>query len=227
LVKTERSDAVLALARQHEIFAELNLQIENARASRAEMEHILERARGKLDRTSAELDAAEASAEQAAAEAGQLKAAMAHLRAELGLAVAERDKLQGLVRDDHDLSEFLEVKTARDRFESELKETQARLDGFREKIDSLTAEREALKHERTELQLKVAALRDAHDDIQLQQDNELLRRMIERLNDELKELQPGTAKRKRREVPGGVVGGIARAAIARCFVPDPDIAQGR
>ena len=227
LVKTERSEAVLALARQHETFAELNLQLDKARAKRTEMERILDRARGKLDRTSAELAAAETAAEQAAAETGQLKATMAHLRAELGLAVAERDKLQGLVRDDHELSEFLDVKTARDRFESELKETQARLDGFREKIDSLTAERESLKRERTELQLKVAALRDAHDDVQLQQDNEVLRRMIERLNEELKEAQPDTAKRKRREAPGGVVGGIARAAIARCFVPDPDIAEGR
>jgi chromosome segregation ATPase len=227
LVKTERSEAVLTLARQHETFAELNLQLEKAHAERTEMQQILGRARAKLDRTSAELASSEAAIEQAGAEAGQLKATMAHLRAELGLAVAERDKLQSLVRDDHDLSEFVAVKTDRDRFESELKETQARLDGLREKIDSLVVEREALKRERTELQLKVAALRDAHDDLQLQQDNELLRRMIERLNEELREAQPELAKRKRREAPGGVVGGLARAALARCFVPDGDVAEGR
>jgi chromosome segregation ATPase len=191
------------------------------------MEQILSRARGKLEQTTAELATSEAAAEQSAAEAGQVNAALAHVRAELGLAVTERDKLQGLVREDHELSEYVQAKGDRDRFESELKETQARLDGFREKIDSLTAEREGLKRERTELQLKVAALRDAHDDIQLQQDNELLRRMIERLNEELKEAQPDIAKRKRREAPGGLVGGIARAAIARCFVPDADVVEGR
>jgi chromosome segregation ATPase len=227
LVKTERSDAVLDLARQHETLAELNLELNKARAERAEMEQILGRARGDLDRTAAELATAETAAEQSAAEAGQLTATLAHLRAELGLAVTERDKLQSLVREDHDLAEYVEAKTERDRFETELRETQARLDGFREKIDSLTIERESLKRERTELQLKVAALRDAHDDTQLQQDNEILRRMVERLNEELKSALPDNSKRKRRDAPGGVVGGLARAVAARCFVPDGDVAEGR
>jgi chromosome segregation ATPase len=226
IVKTERSEAVLDLAHQHETLAELNLELNKARAERAEMEQILGRARGDLDRSAAELAAAEAVAEQSAAEAVQLKASLAHLRAELGLAVAERDKLQSLVRDDHDLAAYVDAKTDRDRFEAELRETQARLDGFREKIDSLTAEREALKRERTELQLKVAALRDAHDDTQLQQDNEILRRMVERLNEELKEAQPDITKRKHRAASGGV-GGLARAVAARCLVPDPDVAEGR
>jgi len=227
LVKTERSEAVLDLANHQETLAELNLELNKARADRAEMEQILGRARGDLDRTVTELATAESVAEQSGAEAGQLKASLAHLRAELGLAVAERDKLQALVREDHDLAEFVELKSDRDRFEAELKETQARQDSLQEKIDGLVGEREVLKHERTELQLKVAALRDAHDDTQLQQDNEILRRMVERLNEELKEAQPEIAKRKRRAIPGGVVGGIARAAIARCFVPDGDVAEGR
>jgi hypothetical protein len=77
------------------------------------------------------------------------------------------------------------------------------------------------------LQLKVAALRDAHDDTQLQQDNEVLRRMVERLNEELKQALPDSAKRKRREAPGGVVGGLARAVASRVFVPDGDVAEGR
>ena len=227
LVKTERSDAVLHLARHQEAFAELNLELEKVRAERSELEQILGRARGDLDRTTADLAAAESHAEQAAADAGQFKASLAHLRAELGLAVSERDKLQALVREDHDLAEYVESKLERDRSETELRETQARLDGFRERIESLTAEREFLRRERTELQLKVAALRDAHDDTQLQQDNEVLRRMVERLNEELKEAQPEIARRKRRAVPGGLVGGLAKAALARCFVPDPDVAEGR
>jgi len=131
------------------------------------------------------------------------------------------------VRDDHDLAEFVAVKTERDRIDTELKETQAREESLAERIESLASERESLKRERTELQLKVAALRDAHDDTQLQQDNEVLRRMVERLNEELKDLQPEIAKRKRRAAPGGVVGGLARAAMARCFVPDADVAEGR
>ena len=227
LVKTERSEAVLAVASQHETVTELTLQLEKAVAKRTELEQILARARVNLEQTTSELNSAETIAEQSAAEIGQLKASLAHVRAELGLAVAERDKLQSLVRDDHDLAEFAAAKSDRERFEAELKETQARLHGLHEKIDTLTGERETLRRERTELQLKVAALNDAHDDIQLQQDNEVLRRMVERLNEELKEAQPEIARRKRRDAPGGVVGGIARAALARCLVPDPNVAQGR
>ncbi len=227
LVKTERSDAVLNLAHQQETFAELNLQLDQARADRVEIEQILGRARGELERTAAHLAAAESASEQTNAEAGELKAALAHVRAELGLAVAERDKLQSMVREDHDLAEYVESRIERDRFEAELKETQARLDGYREKIEALTVEREALRRERTELQLRIAALRDAHDDTQLQQDNEVLRRMVERLNEELKDVHPEIAKRKRREAPGGIVGGITRAVVARCFLPDADVAEGR
>ncbi len=75
--------------------------------------------------------------------------------------------------------------------------------------------------------MKVAALRDAHDDTQLQQDNEILRRMVERLNEELKEAQPQIARHRRKTAPGGVMGNIARAVAARCLVPDPDVAEGR
>ena len=135
--------------------------------------------------------------------------------------------MQAIVREDHDLAEYAEAKAEHEHLEAELRETQARLYGLREKIDSLTAEREVLKRERTELQLKVAALRDAHDDTQLQQDNEVLRRMVERLNEELKEAQPEINKRRRREASGGIVGGIARAVASRVFVPDADVAEGR
>lgn len=226
LVKSERSEAVLDLARQQETFAELNLELEKARSERAEMEQILGRARGDLDRTASELAAAESAAELSAAEAGEIKASLAQLRGELGVAVTDRDKLQALVREDRELFQYVETKTERDRIEAELRETQARLDGFREKIEALTTEREALLRERTDLQLKIAALRDAHDDTQLQQDNEVLRRMVERLNEELKEVQPELARRKRNAAPGGV-GGIARAALSRCFVSNPNAADGR
>ena len=227
LVKTERSEAILNLAQQHETLAELNLQLEKARAERVEMEQILGRARSKLDRAGADLAAAESAAEQSAAESSQIKATLAHLRAELGLAVSERDKLQALVKEDHQLSEFADLKSDRDRFETELKEVQGRQGDLREKIDALCIERDTIKRERTELQLMIAAMRDAHDDSQLQQDNEVLRRMVERLNEELKLAQPEIAAKRKRAASGGVVREIARAAISRCFVPDPDVAEGR
>ena len=69
--------------------------------------------------------------------------------------------------------------------------------------------------------------RDAHDDTQLQQDNEVLRRMVERLNEELRDAQPEISRKKRRDANGGVVGGLARAVASRVFVPDPDVAEGR
>ena len=223
VVKTERGDAVLELAHRHETLAELNLQLDQARAERAEMEKTVARARGELERTGRDLTAAGVAAERATAEASQMTAALSHLRMEFNLTVAERDKLRGIVNEDHDLAQYTEARFERDRIEIELRETQARLDGFSEKIEALSIERENLRRERTELQLKVAALRDAHDDTQLQQDNEVLRRMVERLNEELKLAMPEITKRKRREVPGGVVGGLARAVASRIFVPDAEM----
>jgi chromosome segregation ATPase len=227
LIKTERSEAVLNLANQQETLAELSLELNKARAERTEMEQILGRARSDLDRATRDLTAAEAVAEEATGRAAQLSATAAHLRAELGLAVTERDKLQAIVREDHDLAEYADMKSERDRIEAELREAQARLDGQREKINEITLERDALKRERTDLQLKVAALRDAHDNTQLEQDNEVLRRMVERLNEELKEAHPEIARRRHREASGGVVGGLARAVASRVFVPNADVAEGR
>jgi chromosome segregation ATPase len=225
IVKSERSEAVFALAGHQEEFSELKLALDSACAERTEMEQILGRARANLEQTQSELAAAEAENEQSSAEAAQMKAGMAHLRAELGLAIAERDKLQALVREDHELAEYAHVKEERDRLDAELKEAQAHLGGFRERIEALSEERESLKRDRTELQLKVAALRDAHDNSQLEQDNEVLRRMVERLNEELKQLQPEGVRRKKGST--AMLGDIARAAVSRCFVPDPDVAEGR
>jgi chromosome segregation ATPase len=226
LVKSERSEAVLELAHQHETLAELNLELSKARAECAETEQILGRARADLEHTTNDLAAAEAIAEEAATEADESKALLNRLRSERDNAVEERDKLKALVEGNPGMAEYVDAKFERERVEAELRETQARLDGYCEKIEELTAEREALKRERTELQLRVAALRDAHDDTQLQQDNEILRRMVERLNEELKGVHPDVAKRKRREASGGV-GGLARAVAARYFVPDTDVAEGR
>jgi chromosome segregation ATPase len=224
IVKTERSDAVLELANHQETFAEINLQLNKARDERIEMEQILGRARADLDRATHEQAAAELIAEECTSRTEQLNATIARLRSELGAVSAERDKLQSVVSEDHDLAEYAEMKSQRDQLEIELRESQSRLDAFREKANELTLERDALKRERTDLQLKVAALRDAHDDTQLQQDNEVLRRMVERLNEALKEARPEITKRRLRDSSGGVVGGLARAVASRVFVPDPDIA---
>lgn len=169
----------------------------------------------ELEKATAELAAVEGAAEQSAAETGQLQATLAHVRAELGLAVAERDKLQALVREDHELAEYVEAKCERERAETELKEAQVRLHGLAEKVEALISERDSLKKERTELQLKVAALRDAHEDTQLEQDNEVLRRMVERLNEQLKESQPD--KRKK-----GSGGGMMKTVLDRYMVGEAE-----
>ncbi len=227
LVKSERSEAVLDLAHHQEHLAEMNLELNRARAEKTEIEQILGRARADLQRSSQDLATAEAMAEQSAAEASQMKATLSQVRAELGLAVTQRDKLQALVSEDHDLAEYVEVRTERDQYELELRETQTRHATLHEKIAALSEERDALRKERTDLQLKVAQLRDAHDDSQLQQDNEILRRMVERLNEELKEVQPQLSKQRRKAAPGGIMGNLARAVASRCLVPDADVAEGQ
>ena len=95
---------------------------------------------------------------------------------------------------------------------------------MREKLGDSPGERDLLRRERTALNLKIAALREAHHDAQLHQDNEVLRRMVERLNEEMKEFRPLLAKRKRRAKAGGLMGELAKAALARCFVdPESDL----
>ncbi len=118
-VKSERSEAVLNLAHQQETLAEMNLAVNQARAERAEMEQILGRARTDLERAEQSMAAAESVAEQSAAEASQLKATLAQVRTDLGLAVTQRDKFQALVSEDHDLSDYVEVRAERDQFETE------------------------------------------------------------------------------------------------------------
>ena len=215
------------LVRQQESIAELNLALSQARAARSEMEQNLSRTRAELEHTAASLAASEQAAEESTSEAVELRASLAHARAELGIATADRDRLQAIVREDPTLSEYVDLKADYDRMETELRDTHLRLDSLQGTVGALAEERDALRRERTELQLKVAALRDAHDDTQLQQDNEVLRRMVERLNEELKEAQPEIAKRRRRAASGGLAGSLARAVVARVFVPDPDVAEGR
>ncbi len=147
---------------------------------------------------------------------------MANLRNELGRMAHERDKLKALIDQNPDMADFAAARTERDQLDTEVREAQLRLQQAEEKVAGLAGEREGLLQQVTELNLRVAALRDARDGSQLQQDNEILRRMIDRLNEELKLAQPEIARKKRRAAPGGLVTNIARAALARCIVPDPD-----
>ena len=222
-VKSERTEAVLELTRKQEEFGELSLKLERAHAERVEFEQIVGRARKELEIRAALLAEAQAAAEQSSVEMGKIQADLVLVRTELGAAAAQRDKLQAAVQEDHDLSEFLDMKADRERLEGELRESQTRFGGVRERLQEVAAERDGLKRETTELRLTIAALREVHAGEQLEQDNEVLRRMVERLNEELKELRPAGAKRKRRTDAGGLIGEMAKAALARCFVPDPEL----
>ena len=221
LVKAERSDAVLELTGKQEQFAEISLQMEKVQAERLEFEKIANRSRAELERQAAQLAELQAHFEQSAAEGDRLQSDLVRARAELGVAAGQLDKLQAVMKEEVELADYVQAKVDRDRLEGELRETQVRMGDLREKLTVLSGEREALRRERTELNLKIAALRDANHDAQLEQDNEVLRRMVERLNEEMKEFRPLIAKKKRREEAGGVVGELAKAALARCFV-DPE-----
>jgi chromosome segregation ATPase len=225
--KGERTEAFHTLTRHEQALAETVAQLQKSTAERAELEQILARSKAHIDETTARLTALQATADKSASDLATLQAEHARLRTQLDGALAEHQKVDTLIHQDHDLARFVEVKIERDRLETELLDTQARHRAQLEKAEALTAERDGIKRERTDLQLKIAALRDSQDDTQLQQDNEILRRMVERLNEELKELQPDPARRKRLFPASGTVSGLARAALARCLIPDPDVAEGR
>src|SRR5205823_13336882 len=119
---------------------------------------------------------------------------------------------------------LLAVKAERDRLEKELRDTQVAVSEMREKLDSFHTEREGLKKERMELNLKLAAMRDAHSDSQLREDNETLRRLVERLNEELKERGPAPRKhRKKNGARRNRLAELLRGLFQRCFISDPDV----
>lgn len=222
LVNTERNELLVDAEATKSALVDTLTQLDAARREGQETVAILRRAQSELARAQEQVETLEADYARTAAHLKTSAAELKRAQRTLAATTQERDRLRSDLGQNSELVNFLEVKNERDRLEKELRDMQLADADTREKMESTQAERDALRTEARELKLQLAALRDSHSDAALAQDNEVLRRLVERLNEELKERGPGPAKNRKGE-PASRVGEVARALWARCIVSDPDM----
>ena len=218
----ERNELCIESAHAAAELAELRALLQMRDEERSELELKAQRSAATFSRTEAQLCELQEQHAALTTRLAMLEAEFDAVQDERAALKIERDQLADDVGQDHDLTNFLAIKAARDRFENEWRDTAAVLTEAREKLHRAIDERDTLRRTAVDLSLKLSALRDAANEFRLQQENEALRGIIERQNDELKE-RPAPAKRRRhrREVSSRV-GDAMRAVWARCFISDPD-----
>lgn len=218
----ERAEVITDISQTKEALVNALTQLDAARKEQQELHAIFKRAETKLERAQNQVKDFESDNAKLSEELAVTKADLRKNKRTLATAAQQRDKLSADLRQNHELTSFLILKDERDRLEKELREMQAALTELREKLDATHKEREVLKKEKVALNLKLAATRDSHSSTQLQEDNEVLRRLVERLNEELKD-RPAPAKQRRKTDTSGRMGEIMRGLWQRCFVSDLDV----
>ena len=222
-VNTERAEVITDAEQTKQALAEALAQLDAARKEKRELNAALNRAQDALERTQNQKGAIESDHQQVSGQLSTATTELTRIQRALTAVTKERDKLLGDIKQNPELSNLLAVKAERDRLEKELRDTQVAVSEMRENLDSFHTEREALKKERMELNLKLAAMRDAHSDSQLREDNEMLRRLVERLNEELKERGPTPKKRHKKRAQRSRLSEMLRGLFQRCFISDPDV----
>jgi predicted nuclease with TOPRIM domain len=218
----ERAEVITDVSQTKDALVNALTQLDAARKEQQELQAVFKRAETKLERAQNQVKDLETDNAKLSEELAIVKADLRKNKRTLATTAQQRDKLSADLRQNHELTNFLTLKDERDRLEKELREMQAALSELREKLDATHKERETLKKEKVALNLKLAAARDSHSSSQLQEDNEVLRRLVERLNEELKE-RPAPAKRRRQTETSGRMGEMMRGLWQRCFVSDPDV----
>jgi len=216
----ERNELLVDFAQKSAAHAESLIRLDGLRKERHEVASILQRTQTELAHVQEKAATLEQERSKLAEELATAGTELPRLQKALVTVTQERDKLLATIRQDPKLSDVVALKAAREQTESDLREVQAALADVRNKLHVTRTERDTLRSENKALHLKISALRDARSHTQLIQDNETLRGVIERLNEELKERGP--APKKRRADSGSRMGEVVRAAWTRCFVSNPD-----
>ncbi len=136
-----------------------------------------------------------------------MKTTLANNRKETAAIREEHAKLCSEVAQNHEMAEFVELKRSKEKLDRELQEARSSLDDTRQKLEESERQRSALRDRSVDLELKLAAAREAFSESQLAQDNEILRKLVERINEELKERSP--APKKTGANPQGIMGSVA------------------
>ena len=218
----ERNSLLVDFAQKSAALADLGAELDLAQGERNELDTILHRVRHELAQSQKQSEELQAENASLSSELVDVRAEFRHLQTSFSVTREERDHLAEAVRLDHELSDLLSAKAARQRVETELRDVQVVLNDTREKLHIAAMERDLLRRETVELQLKLSALRDSASQTELVQDNELLRGIIERLQEELKDRPAPRRRRGKKESSTKSMSAAMRAVWARCFISDPD-----
>ncbi|MEA3187433.1 MAG: hypothetical protein QOD99_1263 [Chthoniobacter sp.] len=221
-VLTERNTLRAESAQKTSALNEFVAQLETMRHERMEIESIAHSTQLALGCAEEERTELRARLEQLTVEAAKHVAMLGELEKTLAETRRERDQFAADVRQNHELADFLALKSSRDLLEEELRTTQGSLSDTREKHLLATGERDTLRREAVDLRLKLSALRVETSECDLRRDNEVLRGIIERLNEELKDRPAPRKSRRNRDQRRSRVSDLARAVWARCFISDPE-----
>ncbi len=119
-----------------------------------------------------------------------------------------------------EVARFVELREAGSKWREDLQQLEETVAAIRGELASAQAERELLRKQKTEAELKLAASRDALDDHRLQEENDVLKALVDRLNEEMKALSRTHRFRSSIDPSLGGMSDIKRWWVSRAFVPE-------
>lgn len=139
----------------------------------------------------------------------------------LAATAADRARLASNLELKPELAHFVQVRDESEKFQEQLTATEIRLAEFHHDLTVARRECEVLRKEKIEVELKHAAVREALEGDQLHEDNQVLRDLVERLNEELRE-RGGPQRRRPRQSSAisSSVSDLKRWIVSRAFVPE-------
>lgn len=204
--------------------AKLRPELAAIQTAQAEAHALIERQRTALAESETRTAALQTEREVFEKDLAAMKTSLAGSRKETAALRVEYAKLCSQVAKNHDLAESIELRRGNEKLDLELREARASLAELNQKLEVSERQRGALRDRSVELELKLAATREALSESQLAQDNEILRRLVERINEELKERSP--AQKKAPVNPHGILGSIValwRSLWTRSIVASREI----
>jgi DNA repair exonuclease SbcCD ATPase subunit len=201
--------------------AAAQVDLEALRSERKEIRLKLAQTENSLAEWKEHATAARAESAARATELEAQKLELARIAGLLEKVTEERDQLAVDLKLSPELAAMVELRNQGQRAELELNGTKKALEELRRDLATERAERGALRKEKIELELKLAAAREALEGNKLQEDNEVLRALVERLNEELRELGANRRVRPRQSSSiSGSMGELKRWVVSRAFITE-------
>ncbi len=218
-LQTECSQSATEVGQLTGAIAQLRSELAAVQTAQADATALIERQSAALTESESRSAALQIERDVFEKDLAGMKATLAASRKETAALREDYAKLCTEVAKNHDLAESIELRRGNEKLDLELNEARASLAEANQKLEVSERQRSALRDRSVELELKLAATREAFSESQLAQDNEILRRLVERINEELKERSP--APKNAGANPHGILGSVAalsRSLRARSFM---------